>query len=172
MGKIHGLFRRMYAMALPQRRWVQLLSAEAPTLAFHASITNPFGKGALIQLLRQLGTLHSDKRQITVGFIGYPNVGKSSIINTLKKKRVCKAAPIPGMASVHTFIHLNCQTLDICMFRSLRCQENHSGETKVWQYITLFRRIFLVDCPGVVYDVGDDDTNTVLKGVVRHREVW
>jgi nuclear GTP-binding protein len=37
----------------------------------------------------------------------------------------------------------------------------------VWQYITLFRRIFLVDCPGVVYDVGDSDTNTVLKGVVR-----
>ena len=32
---------------------------------------------------------------------------------------------------------------------------------------TLFRRIFLVDCPGVVYDVGDDETNTVLKGVVR-----
>jgi nuclear GTP-binding protein len=116
---------------------VSILSAEAPTLAFHASITNPFGKGALIQLLRQLGTLHADKRQISVGFIGYPNVGKSSIINTLKKKRVCKAAPIPG-------------------------------ETKVWQYITLFRRIFLIDCPGVVSnDVGDTDTDTILKGVVR-----
>jgi nuclear GTP-binding protein len=41
------------------------------------------------------------------------------------------------------------------------------GETKVWQYITLMRRIFLIDCPGVVYDVGDDETETVLKGVVR-----
>jgi len=38
------------------------------------------------------------------------------------------------------------------------------GETKVWQYITLMKRIFLIDCPGVVYDVGDDETETVLKG--------
>ena len=29
------------------------LSADYPTLAFHASVTNPFGKGALINLLRQ-----------------------------------------------------------------------------------------------------------------------
>lgn len=41
------------------------------------------------------------------------------------------------------------------------------GETKVWQYITLMKRIFLIDCPGVVYDVGDDEVETVLKGVVR-----
>ena len=143
------------------RRWVRILSASYPTLAFHASITNPFGKGALIQLLRQFGVLHQDKKQISVGFVGYPNVsrnrrtvraravrvlvsratlshlfvflsrvccclltvvqvGKSSIINTLRKKKVCKAAPIPG-------------------------------ETKTWQYITLFKRIFLIDSPGVVY---------------------
>ena len=31
------------------------------------------------------------------------------------------------------------------------------GETKVWQYIALMKRIFLIDCPGVVYDVGDDE---------------
>jgi nuclear GTP-binding protein len=41
------------------------------------------------------------------------------------------------------------------------------GETKVWQYITLMKRIFLIDCPGVVYDTGDDEIETVLKGVVR-----
>eukprot|EP01133_Synstelium_polycarpum_P003435 gene3435-3900_t len=117
-------------------RWVKLLSREYPTLAFHASITNPFGKGALIQLLRQFSKLHSDKKQISVGFIGYPNVGKSSIINTLKSKRVCKAAPIPG-------------------------------ETKVWQYITLMKRIYLIDCPGVVPATGDSEANLVLKGVVR-----
>ncbi len=31
------------------------------------------------------------------------------------------------------------------------------GETKVWQYITLMRRIFLIDSPGVVHDTGDDE---------------
>lgn len=58
------------------------------------------------------------------------------MINTLRKKAVCKVAPIPG-------------------------------ETKVWQYITLFKRIFLIDCPGVVYPSGDSETDIVLKGVVR-----
>ncbi|KAF6034791.1 GNL2 [Bugula neritina] len=118
------------------QKWVATLSSEYPTLAFHASISNPFGKGALIQLLRQFGKLHTDKKQISVGFIGYPNVGKSSIINTLRKKKVCNVAPI-------------------------------AGETKVWQYVTLMRRIFLIDCPGVVYPSGDTETDIVLKGVVR-----
>ena len=120
-----------------QARWVKHLSLSAPTIAFHASINNSFGKGSLIQLLRQFSVLHSSKKQISVGFIGYPNVGKSSIINTLKKKKVCTVAPIPG-------------------------------ETKVWQYITLMRRIYLIDCPGVVpVSAKDSDTDTVLKGVVR-----
>lgn len=29
------------------------------------------------------------------------------------------------------------------------------------------KRIFLIDCPGVVYDIGDDEVELVLKGVVR-----
>ncbi|KAM9213291.1 nucleolar GTP-binding protein 2 isoform 2-T2 [Leptosomus discolor] len=85
-------------------------------------------------------TLHSDKKQISVGFIGYPNVGKSSIINTLRSKKVCNVAPI-------------------------------AGETKVWQYITLMRRIFLIDCPGVVYPSGDTETDIVLKGVVQVEKI-
>ncbi|XP_014802058.1 PREDICTED: nucleolar GTP-binding protein 2 [Calidris pugnax] len=122
------------------KRWVAVLSQEYPTLAFHASLTNPFGKGAFIQLLRQFGKLHSDKKQISVGFIGYPNVGKSSVINTLRSKKVCNVAPI-------------------------------AGETKVWQYITLMRRIFLIDCPGVVYPSGDSETDIVLKGVVQVEKI-
>jgi ribosome biogenesis GTPase A len=46
------------------------------------------------------------------------------------------------------------------------------GETKVWQYITLMKRIFLIDCPGIVYhSTNDSDTDVVLKGVVRTRSV-
>ncbi|KAJ1176653.1 hypothetical protein NDU88_001923, partial [Pleurodeles waltl] len=122
------------------KRWVAVLSQAYPTLAFHASLTNPFGKGAFIQLLRQFGKLHTDKKQISVGFIGYPNVGKSSVINTLRSKKVCNVAPL-------------------------------AGETKVWQYITLMRRIFLIDCPGVVYPSGDSETDIVLKGVVQVEKI-
>ena len=42
----------------------------------------------------------------------------------------------------------------------------HTIIPKVWQYITLMRRIYLIDCPGVVYPTGDTDTEIVLKGVV------
>ena len=45
-------------------RWVQKLSKEYPTLAFHASLTNSFGKGALINLLRQFSQLHHDRKQL------------------------------------------------------------------------------------------------------------
>lgn len=70
------------------KRWLHALSREYPTLAFHASITNPFGKGSLLSLLRQLARLRTDKQYISVGLVGYPNVGKSSVINTLRSKKV------------------------------------------------------------------------------------
>ncbi|AMD20579.1 HDL165Wp [Eremothecium sinecaudum] len=121
--------------------WVKHLSKVRPTLAFHASITNSFGKGSLIQLLRQFSQLHKDRQQISVGFIGYPNTGKSSIINTLRKKKVCQVAPIPG-------------------------------ETKVWQYITLMKRIFLIDCPGIVPPSAKDTEEDILfRSVVRVENV-
>ncbi|KAI0721186.1 NGP1NT-domain-containing protein [Fomitopsis betulina] len=118
-------------------RYIHHLTPRYPTLAFHASPNHSFGKGSLIQLLRQFSQLHSDKKQISVGFVGYPNVGKSSVINTLKASKVCTVAPVPG-------------------------------ETKVWQYITLTKRIYLIDCPGIVpTSAHDSQTGTVLKGVVR-----
>eukprot|EP00831_Metopus_contortus_P029558 TRINITY_DN24300_c0_g1_i1.p1 TRINITY_DN24300_c0_g1~~TRINITY_DN24300_c0_g1_i1.p1 ORF type:complete len:171 (-),score=25.84 TRINITY_DN24300_c0_g1_i1:77-589(-) len=60
-------------------RWVKLLSQEYPTISFKASINNPFGKATLVQLLKQFDTLMKEKKTIGVGFIGYPNVGKSSV---------------------------------------------------------------------------------------------
>ncbi|CAI4225741.1 unnamed protein product [Auanema sp. JU1783] len=122
------------------RKWISILSKEMPTIAFHASIQHSFGKGAVINLLRQFAKLHNDKQQISVGFIGYPNVGKSSLVNTLRKKKVCKTAPI-------------------------------AGETKVWQYVMLMRKIYMIDCPGVVYPQGDTETDIILKGVVRVENV-
>lgn len=59
------------------KRWMGELAKDRPTVAFHASLNHAFGKGALISLLRQFGKLHEDKKQISVGVIGYPNVGVS-----------------------------------------------------------------------------------------------
>ncbi|KHJ49093.1 hypothetical protein D918_00211 [Trichuris suis] len=123
-----------------KKRWIKQLSPEYPTIAFRADLKNPFGKGALINVLRQLAKLHSDRQQISVGFIGFPNVGKSSIINALRSKKVCNVAPI-------------------------------AGETKVWQYVTLMRQIYLIDCPGIVYPTGNSEAQLILKGVVRVENV-
>ena len=46
------------------------------------------------------------------------------------------------------------------------------GETKVWQYITLMKRIYLIDCPGVVPPNQDDSPEDILmRGVVRVENV-
>ncbi|KAI5190595.1 nuclear GTP-binding protein [Nematocida sp. AWRm77] len=118
-------------------KWLSYMSKTTPTLAYHSSsIDRNYGKQSLVNLLRQFAKLHPEKKQISVGFVGYPNVGKSSVINTLKSKLVCTVAPIPG-------------------------------QTKVWQYISLMKRIYLIDCPGVVPPADKDETSVVLKGVVR-----
>jgi nuclear GTP-binding protein len=124
-------------------------------IAFHASPNHSFGKGSLITLLRQFSTLHSDKKQISVGLIGYPNVGKSSVINTLKKSKVCTVAPVPGETKVG--------------FINPSTPHHIDFKVQVWQYITLTRRIYLIDCPGIVPSsaASDSTTSTVLKGVVR-----
>ena len=141
----HLIFLLNKADLIPSKvcqQWIKRLAQERPTLAFHASINNSFGRGALIALLRQFSKLHPDKKQISVGFVGYPNVGKSSVINTIRQKAVCSVAPIPG-------------------------------QTKVWQYVTLMKRIYLIDCPGVVPAGQDEGTETekILRGVVRVEHV-
>lgn len=88
-------------------------------------------------MLRQFSSLHSNRKQISVGFVGYPNTGKSSIINTLKKKNVCSVAPL-------------------------------SGETKIWQYVTLMKKIFLIDCPGIVpFSKKDTNSKLLFRGAIR-----
>ncbi|KAK3396333.1 nucleolar GTP-binding protein 2 [Sordaria brevicollis] len=121
--------------------WIRVLQKDHPTCAMRSSIKNPFGRGSLIDLLRQFSILHKDRKQISVGLVGYPNVGKSSIINALRGKAVAKVAPIPG-------------------------------ETKVWQYVTLMRRIYLIDCPGIVPpNQNDTPQDLLLRGVVRVENV-
>ena len=31
------------------------------------------------------------------------------------------------------------------------------GETKIWQYVSLTGRIYMIDCPGIVYDPENTD---------------
>ncbi|KFG33417.1 putative nucleolar gtp-binding protein 2, partial [Toxoplasma gondii GAB2-2007-GAL-DOM2] len=124
------------------RIWVRRFSKELPTLPFQAKKQEKAaGRLQLFQLLRQYVQLMSDRKHVSVGFIGYPNVGKSSIINALRSKQVCRAAPIPG-------------------------------ETRVWQYVALTKRLYLIDCPGIVpASASISDSLRVIRGVVRPERI-
>ncbi|XP_015349940.1 guanine nucleotide-binding protein-like 3 isoform X1 [Marmota marmota marmota] len=95
--------------------WLNYLKKELPTVVFKAStylkdkgkITKMkkkavplkrkvcFGKECLLKLLG--GFQETYGRAIHVGVIGFPNVGKSSIINSLKKERICNVGVSMGL---------------------------------------------------------------------------
>jgi nuclear GTP-binding protein len=68
-----------------------------------ANSTVPVGMDGLLQLLKNYartgGTGGKSKTTIVVGIIGYPNVGKSSIINALKRSRAVGVSPRPGFTT-------------------------------------------------------------------------
>ncbi|KAJ6609850.1 P-loop containing nucleoside triphosphate hydrolase protein [Mycena sp. CBHHK59/15] len=83
------------------QQWLKHLRHSTPTLPFRSpssaqhqrtnisSSTAP----ALIKLLK---AYKPTAGSVTVGVVGYPNVGKSSLINCLKRSKVCAVAAQPG----------------------------------------------------------------------------
>ncbi|XP_030063531.1 guanine nucleotide-binding protein-like 3 isoform X2 [Microcaecilia unicolor] len=97
--------------------WLKFLGKELPTVAFkaatqvrdrilakHSKMTSRvidvsrgntcLGGNTLMKLLR--GFRQSPDKVIKVGVVGFPNVGKSSLINSLKQVRVCNVGPARG----------------------------------------------------------------------------
>ncbi|RUS22177.1 P-loop containing nucleoside triphosphate hydrolase protein [Endogone sp. FLAS-F59071] len=111
--------------------WLKYLRNEYPTIAFKSStqiqrknlsqsmipaeiapddILNSsecLGADSLIHLLKNYSRSQNLKTSITVGVIGYPNVGKSSVINSLKRSKVCGVGSTPGLTKVAQQIHLD-----------------------------------------------------------------
>ena len=98
--------------------WLTFLRKSRPAIAIKASndrvskdgaaddistSTVPVGMDGLLQLLKNYartgGTGGKSKTTIVVGVIGYPNVGKSSIINALKRSRAVGVSPRPGFTT-------------------------------------------------------------------------
>ena len=94
-----------------------------------------FTRNDLIQYIKEIGekipknNINNNNNALMVGFIGYPNVGKSSIINVLMKTKKAAVANIPGRTKHY-------QTLFLPSEPNLNI---------------LPKSICLVDCPGLIF---------------------
>ncbi|CAD5211978.1 unnamed protein product [Bursaphelenchus okinawaensis] len=98
------------------KKWLSVLRKQLPTIAFKASTQEQqnklgrlvtsnlhtdsskcIGADLLMKLLKNYCRNKDIKTTIRVGIVGYPNVGKSSIINSLKRQRTCQTGAVPGV---------------------------------------------------------------------------
>lgn len=101
------------------KQWHSVLRLTFPTLPLaaasaapnaqtfiHKGLTRPSTASALLQALKAYANKTQLKRAITVGVVGYPNVGKSSVINALLSRHggTRKACPVGAQAGVTTSI--------------------------------------------------------------------
>jgi len=149
------------------RKWMKYLRREFPTVAFKSAIqqkgkigefklkptvashtkhedigtfSGSIGGKTLLQLLKNYSRSGKIKTAITVGVIGFPNVGKSSIINSLKRERAVNVGATPGV-------------------------------TKTLQHVKLDQKINLIDSPGVLFSIGKDDEDLVLRNCLKAEQL-
>ncbi len=78
--------------------------------------THIYDREQLIEVVRKsLSTKTTFKNSYYVGFIGYPNVGKSSVINVLMQKKKVAVALMPGKTKHYQTLFLPGEHKDICL---------------------------------------------------------
>lgn len=95
-------------------QWLNVLKLSFPTVpvkalpgsasTYNKNLLGSVTASALLQALKSYATKSNLKRSIVVGVIGYPNVGKLSIINALTNRHgnASKACPVGNQAGVTT----------------------------------------------------------------------
>lgn len=93
-----------------QRSHLSHSRASAPTAATPGSSTGgaqrvaagseALGATALVSLLKAYARKDAGRASLTVGVFGAPNVGKSSLVNSLVRSKACAVAATPGQTKV------------------------------------------------------------------------
>ncbi|KAK0201211.1 P-loop containing nucleoside triphosphate hydrolase protein [Desarmillaria ectypa] len=81
--------------------WLKHLRHSTPTLPFLSPSSaqhqrTNISSGTAPALIRLLKAYKPKASSVTIGVVGYPNVGKSSLINSLKRSKACAVAAQPG----------------------------------------------------------------------------
>ena len=99
---------RVFAPCIPFKASLQSQRSHLGQRRFHdindKSMSNSVSAGAdlLMSILNNYCRNKNIKTSITVGVVGLPNVGKSSVINTLKRSRACDVGAIAGVTRLVT----------------------------------------------------------------------
>ncbi|CAL2031602.1 CBN-NST-1 protein [Caenorhabditis brenneri] len=99
------------------QKWLEYLRGQFPTIAFKASTQEQksnigrfnsailnntetskcVGADIVMKILANYCRNKDIKTSIRVGVVGFPNVGKSSVINSLKRRKACSVGNLPGI---------------------------------------------------------------------------
>lgn len=117
-----AVLNRNQLLSLIQRQYQNLADVNRPSNAPHTGV---------------------DTERLIVGFVGYPNVGKSSTINVLMQDKLVSVAATPGKTKHFQTLLLDDDSIDAGSSASLDTQE--AGKIRSGVHITL------CDCPGLVF---------------------
>ncbi|ASJ01963.1 GTP-binding protein [Thermococcus profundus] len=93
---------------LVPKEWAEEYKRKSEIPVVFISARERKGTGILRREIKKLAKPFLDeKERVKVALIGYPNVGKSTIINTLKGRKAVKTAPIPGYTKGKQLIRLS-----------------------------------------------------------------
>ena len=119
-------------------KWLKILSQNFLVFGFFCKKNNQNGKRKIIAILRKMKKkFFPHKNKVFIGIVGYPNVGKSSFINTLMGKKCSDVSPIPGQTKIWQFIKLtkNIFLMGIVIKSKFLIFFQKSGEVPfAWEY--------------------------------------